>query len=110
GRPRTGAPRPRSARPGVLPPGTGSAPSLLLTDARDAPTLEDAPRCSARPPRQPSPVRRLPDWYARPSMSRREAWLSVALVFGAALVVRTWAAAQISFPQPEDTAYYIDVA
>src|SRR2546421_1801152 len=43
-------------------------------------------------------------------MSRREAWLSVALVFAVALAVRVWAATQVSFPQPEDTAYYIDVA
>jgi hypothetical protein len=43
-------------------------------------------------------------------MSRRELWLSVALVFLVAVGVRVWAATQVVFPQPEDTAYYIDVA
>jgi hypothetical protein len=43
-------------------------------------------------------------------MSRREGWISVAIVFVAALAVRIWAATQITFPQPEDTAYYVDVA
>jgi hypothetical protein len=42
--------------------------------------------------------------------SRREAWLSAGLVFVAALVVRLWAAGQVSFPIPEDTAYYWGVA
>jgi hypothetical protein len=46
------------------------------------------------------------DW--RPS--RREAWLSVGLVFAVALLVRLWAAAQVAFPIPEDTAYYWGVA
>jgi hypothetical protein len=35
---------------------------------------------------------------------RREAVLSAGLVFLAALVVRLWAATQITFPAPEDTA------
>ena len=39
-------------------------------------------------------------------MSRREAWLSAAIVFAAALLVRLWAAGQVTFPIPEDTAYY----
>lgn len=43
-------------------------------------------------------------------MSRREAILSAALVFGVALVVRIWVAGQIIFPKPEDTAYYVGVA
>lgn len=43
-------------------------------------------------------------------MSRREAWLSAGLVFVVALVVRAWAASQITFPRPEDTAYYVSVA
>ena len=43
-------------------------------------------------------------------MSRRETWLSVGLVVLVALAVRIWAATQVSFPQPEDTAYYVDVA
>jgi hypothetical protein len=43
-------------------------------------------------------------------MSRREAVLSAAFVFAVALVVRTWAAAQITFPRPEDVAYYVGVA
>ena len=42
--------------------------------------------------------------------SRREAWLSAGLVFAAALLVRLWAAAQVPFPIPEDTAYYWGVA
>ena len=43
-------------------------------------------------------------------MSRREAWLSAAAVFGVALVVRIAAAAAVGFPVPEDTAYYAGVA
>jgi hypothetical protein len=43
-------------------------------------------------------------------MSRREAVVSAAVVFAAALVVRLWAATQITFPAPEDTAYYVAVA
>lgn len=43
-------------------------------------------------------------------MSRRETLLSVALFFGAAVAVRAVMAAQITFPKPEDTAYYVHVA
>jgi hypothetical protein len=43
-------------------------------------------------------------------VSRREAWLSAAAVFVVALGVRIAAAAVISFPVPEDTAYYAGVA
>ena len=43
-------------------------------------------------------------------MSRREAVLSAALVFVVALAVRAWAASQITFPRPEDVAYYVGVA
>ena len=43
-------------------------------------------------------------------MSRRELWLSVALVGFAALVMRLVAASFVSFPIPEDTAYYYGVA
>src|SRR5918996_1051285 len=43
-------------------------------------------------------------------MSRREAVLSAVLVFVVALVVRAWAASQITFPRPEDVAYYVGVA
>ncbi len=43
-------------------------------------------------------------------MTRREAWLSAALVFAVALGVRLWAAAQVPFPIPEDTTYYWGVA
>jgi len=43
-------------------------------------------------------------------MSRREAWLSVTVVFGVAVLVRAWAATQITFPRPEDVAYYVHVA
>jgi hypothetical protein len=43
-------------------------------------------------------------------MSRRELWLSVALVGFAALLMRLVAASFVSFPIPEDTAYYYGVA
>src|SRR5262245_31928008 len=43
-------------------------------------------------------------------MSRREAFLSAGLVFVVALAVRAWAATQITFPRPEDVAYYVGVA
>lgn len=43
-------------------------------------------------------------------MSRRETWLTAALVFAVAVVVRIWAAGTITFPRPEDTAYYVGVA
>ncbi len=43
-------------------------------------------------------------------MTRREMWLSVALVFVVALVTRAIFASQIVFPKPEDTAYYVGVA
>lgn len=43
-------------------------------------------------------------------MGRREAWLSVGLVFVVALLVRLWAAAQVPFPIPEDATYYWGVA
>jgi len=43
-------------------------------------------------------------------MPRREAVLSAAVIFVAAVLVRLWAASQITFPAPEDTAYYVGVA
>jgi hypothetical protein len=43
-------------------------------------------------------------------MSRRGAILSAGAVFLVALVVRTIAATQITFPRPEDVAYYVGVA
>src|SRR4051794_4119748 len=43
-------------------------------------------------------------------MTRREAWLTALAIFGVALVVRAIFAAQIVFPKPEDTAYYVGVA
>jgi hypothetical protein len=43
-------------------------------------------------------------------MSRREALLSAGAVFLVALIVRAWAATQITFPRPEDVAYYVGVA
>jgi hypothetical protein len=43
-------------------------------------------------------------------VSRREAWLSAALVFVVAVAVRVWATSVITFPRPEDTAYYVGVA
>ena len=43
-------------------------------------------------------------------MTRREALLSAALVFVVALVIRAWAASLLTFPRPEDVAYYVGVA
>lgn len=43
-------------------------------------------------------------------MSRREAVLSALAVFVVALLVRMVFAAQVVFPKPEDTAYYVGVA
>lgn len=43
-------------------------------------------------------------------MSRRELWLSAAVVFVIALGVRLWAASFIVFARPEDAAYYVGVA
>jgi len=43
-------------------------------------------------------------------MSRREALASAALVLLAAVAVRALAATIITFPRPEDTAYYVGVA
>ena len=43
-------------------------------------------------------------------MSRREAIASASAVFLVALAVRAWAATQITFPRPEDVAYYVGVA
>ncbi len=43
-------------------------------------------------------------------MSRREALLSGLFVFLVAIVIRAWAATQITFPRPEDVAYYVGVA
>ena len=42
-------------------------------------------------------------------MSRAD-WLAAAAIFGVALVVRAVFAAQVVFPKPEDTAYYVGVA
>ena len=47
---------------------------------------------------------------ARWTPTRREAWLSVLLVFAVAIGVRILAAAIIGFPKPEDTAYYVGAA
>ncbi len=44
------------------------------------------------------------------TVSRREAWLSAGAIFAIALVVRAVAAAAVSFPVPENTAYYAGVA
>ena len=43
-------------------------------------------------------------------MTRREAALTAAVIFVVALLVRIVVAAQIVFPKPEDTAYYVGVA
>jgi hypothetical protein len=43
-------------------------------------------------------------------VTRREAVATALAVFAAGTVVRLWAAGQIAFPLPEDTAYYVAVA
>jgi hypothetical protein len=43
-------------------------------------------------------------------VTRREALLSAGGVFLVALAVRAWAATQITYPRPEDVAYYVGVA
>ena len=43
-------------------------------------------------------------------MNRREAILSALGIFAVALAARLYFAAQIVFPKPEDTAYYVAVA
>src|SRR3954454_12482282 len=43
-------------------------------------------------------------------MRRTEPVLSALLVFGIALVVRVLASSIVTFPKPEDTAYYVGVA
>ena len=43
-------------------------------------------------------------------MNRREALLTAGLVFLVALAFRAWVATQITFPRPEDSAYYVGVA
>jgi hypothetical protein len=43
-------------------------------------------------------------------VSRRESWLSAGIVFAIALSIRAAAAAAVSFPVPENTAYYVGVA
>lgn len=43
-------------------------------------------------------------------MTRREAWLSVLVVAGVTVAVRVLAMHVITFPRPEDTAYYVGVA
>ena len=43
-------------------------------------------------------------------MTRREAWLTAGAVFVVAIAVRVLAALAITFPVPEDTAYYVAVA
>src|SRR4051794_22692927 len=43
-------------------------------------------------------------------MTRREAWLSAGGIFVVGLLLRAFFAAQIVFPKPEDTAYYVGVA
>ena len=47
---------------------------------------------------------------ASAAVSRREARLSAGGVFLVALAIRAWAASQITFPRPEDVAYYVGVA
>ncbi len=44
------------------------------------------------------------------AVSRREAWLTAGAIFAIALIVRAVAAAAVSFPVPENTAYYAGVA
>src|SRR5262245_8747621 len=78
-----------------------------------------APRIRApriRAPRDESPPRLPNESPPRPPnkrstcMSRREAVLSAAVVFLVALAVRAWAATQITYPRPEDVAYYVGVS
>src|SRR5215217_5502867 len=49
-------------------------------------------------------------WFDEPVVGRREAILSAAAVFVVALLVRAWVATQITFPRPEDVAYYVGVS
>jgi hypothetical protein len=46
----------------------------------------------------------------RSAVGRREALLTAGGIFLLALLVRIWAAAVITYPRPEDTAYYVGVA
>jgi hypothetical protein len=46
----------------------------------------------------------------REAVTLREALLSAGGIFLVALLVRWWASAQITFPRPEDVAYYVGVA
>jgi hypothetical protein len=41
---------------------------------------------------------------------KRESWLAGGLVFLVAIAVHAWGASHLTFPEPEDTAYYVDVA
>src|SRR6266498_2443373 len=43
-------------------------------------------------------------------MSRRERLASAILVFAAAFGIGLWATRYLTFPQPEDVAYYVGVA
>jgi hypothetical protein len=43
-------------------------------------------------------------------LSRREASLSALLVFTIAIAIRAWVATQLTFPRPEDVAYYVGVS
>ena len=46
----------------------------------------------------------------RSGVGRREALVTAACIFLFAILVRAWASALISYPRPEDTAYYFGVA
>lgn len=50
------------------------------------------------------------DERARAHVAAREAWLTAAVLFALALIVRAVAAISVAFPVPEDTAYYVGVA
>ena len=70
--------------------------------ATDVSRLSGLPRC-----RRPSLSDRARE---HGPVSRREAWITALAVFAIAIAVRVVAASIITFPKPEDTAYYVGVA
>ena len=92
-------------RMATVPPGS-VRPSSSTTRVRTGPSRR-RPRSRPRALSGLHDARRRPVW--RP-VTRREAALSALVIFAVALVVRVVFAAQIVFPKPEDTAYYVEVA
>ena len=84
----------------------GRRPSRRILDGDRRPGLARTSRSS---PRAARPARRLSRCVAT-AMTRRESLPSAVAIFVVALVVRVVFAAQIVFPKPEDTAYYVGVA